>query len=38
LAGEVGFVRAEVFEADVLWIERGECAESAHCGEPAVCV
>ena len=36
LAGEVGLMRAEVFEADVVWVERGERTECAHCGEPAV--
>ena len=36
LARKVGLVRAEIFEADVFWVERGERAECAHCGEPAV--
>ncbi len=36
LAWEIRLVRAEIFEPDAFWVERGECAECAHCGEPAV--
>src|SRR5580658_8430730 len=31
LAWKVRLVGAEIFEAEVIWVERGERAESAHC-------